>query len=521
MNSASQDCDPVGNRLSRTTLGSGLGTLGSTAATFDADDRLNSDTYDANGNTLLGSGFGQSLPDEYDFENRLVTRHTSSATVRITYDGDGNRVSKTLTTSTNSVTTYYVVDELNPSGYAQVLEERVSLNSQPSALNCVYTYGHALISQDRFNGASWVSSFYGYDGHNNIRYLTDVSGNVTDTYDYDAFGNLTARTSIGTPTPNSYLFTGEQYDADLGLYYLRARYQNTDTGRFWTQDSFEGFSSDPTSLHKYTYCGNNPINAFDPSGNVEATVAGESAEMSIGSIVQATVSQIFKQVMGSVYGRIAVGGWLGYFDAKLNGQDPATGALIGALSFAGFGAVPQAFWATSVGRAIIFEFLALGAEGVEQSIREHHYWGAGLRSIFLIWGAFGVFGENPASSPEEDNVVNQQEQQQQTGPTGQPSNSVIPRPVDGTTMTIDDALDAAEAYLGEGYRQLDDGVFVSKDGTRLVRLTDADILGKHAGGPHMNFEEGKTISTPNLNKPGGVKESFETKRNGNSHVFLK
>ena len=91
-------------------MGSGLGTLGSTAATFDANDRLNSDTYDANGNTLLGAGFGQSLPDEYDFENHLVTRHTSGSIVHITYDGDGNRVSKTLTTSTNSVTTYYVVD---------------------------------------------------------------------------------------------------------------------------------------------------------------------------------------------------------------------------------------------------------------------------------------------------------------------------------------------------------------------------------------------------------------------------
>ena len=39
---------------------------------------------------------------------------------------------------------------------------------------------------------------------------------VTDTYDYDAFGNKI--NSTGT-TPNSYLYRGEQWDSDLGLYY--------------------------------------------------------------------------------------------------------------------------------------------------------------------------------------------------------------------------------------------------------------------------------------------------------------
>lgn len=115
--------------------------------TFDADDRLNTDTYDANGNTLFGVGFGQLQADHYDFENRLVSRRTSVGTVTLGYDGDGNRVFKTLTTPTNTVTTYFVVDEQNPSGYAQVLEEHVSLNSQPPTLNRSYTYGHALVSQ--------------------------------------------------------------------------------------------------------------------------------------------------------------------------------------------------------------------------------------------------------------------------------------------------------------------------------------------------------------------------------------
>ncbi len=78
--------------------------------------------------------------------------------------------------------------------------------------------------------------------------LTDVSGNVTDVYDYDAFGNLIQQ---GGNTPNLYLYAGEQFDPDLQLYYLRARYLNPDTGRFWTRDPFEGFLDDPASLNGY------------------------------------------------------------------------------------------------------------------------------------------------------------------------------------------------------------------------------------------------------------------------------
>jgi hypothetical protein len=42
------------------------------------------------------------------------------------------------------------------------------------------------------------------DGHGSVRGLADTSGNVTDTYDYDAFGNLLH--STGT-TPNVYRFS--------------------------------------------------------------------------------------------------------------------------------------------------------------------------------------------------------------------------------------------------------------------------------------------------------------------------
>jgi RHS repeat-associated protein len=61
-------------------------------------------------------------------------------------------------------------------------------------------------------------------------------------------------------------YRGEQYDSDLGLYYLRARYYNPQTGRFLSRDPEDGHINDPASLHKYLYANGDPVNALDPTG---------------------------------------------------------------------------------------------------------------------------------------------------------------------------------------------------------------------------------------------------------------
>jgi RHS repeat-associated protein len=145
-----------------------------------------------------------------------------------------------------------------------VLEEYTALNSQPLTLNRLYTYGTDLISQNQWTGSAWTLNFYGYDGHGSVRYLTATNAAVTDTYDYDAFGTLIAQSGI---TPNNYLYCGEQFDADLGLYYSRARYLNADSDRFWTMDESEGSQADPLALHKYLYAQSDPVNGVDRTGN--------------------------------------------------------------------------------------------------------------------------------------------------------------------------------------------------------------------------------------------------------------
>jgi RHS repeat-associated protein len=299
--------DPVGNRLMRSST---LPALASQNFSYDADDHLSTDTYDANGNTLIGAGFGQTTGDQYDFENHLTVRHTSTASMTIEYDGDGNRVAKTVATATNTVTILYLVDERNPSGNSQVLEELVATDLQAPVLNCVYTYGHSLISQRRLTGNHWVSSFYGYDGHDDVRYLTDLNGNVTDTYNYDAFGNLIFRNGF---TENGYLFSGEQFDADLDLYYLRARYQSENVDRFWTMDTYEGTTADPISLHKYLFVSANPINRFDPSGHQD--YMDELAAAKIGS----TLAQTEANVGFATFDQLMYGGNAGFVSLVVGG----------------------------------------------------------------------------------------------------------------------------------------------------------------------------------------------------------
>ena len=254
--------DAVGNRTNRA---SSISTIEPQQFTYTANDWLASDTNDLNGNTTVSGTTNY----QYDVLGHLTNVLRNGQQILITYDGDGNRVSK----SANGTTNYYLVDDRNPSGYSQVLEEWASTGTP--ALSRVYNYGLALISQRQVS--SGTISYYGTDGHGSTRFLTDTNGTVTDAYTFDAYGLAIPSAGYGS-TPNNYLYCGQQFDSDLGFYYLRARYYKPDTGRFWTMDTYDGTSEDPLSLHKYLYCQGDPINGIDPDGFTWQTDFGRAVE---------------------------------------------------------------------------------------------------------------------------------------------------------------------------------------------------------------------------------------------------
>src|SRR5690606_35056005 len=105
--------------------------------------------------------------------------------------------------------------------------------------------------------------YYQTNYRGDVLALTDSSGNVVATYEYDAFGRLLKET--GT-VENPYRYAGYRYDKETGLYYLQSRYYNPETGRFLTRDTFEGDEQDPLSLNKYAYANNNPVMNTDSIG---------------------------------------------------------------------------------------------------------------------------------------------------------------------------------------------------------------------------------------------------------------
>ncbi|EGK10824.1 cell wall-associated protein, partial [Desmospora sp. 8437] len=125
-----------------------------------------------------------------------------------------------------------------------------------------YTYGanNELVSITRGGKTYYCQTNYRGD----VTALTDSTGAVVASYEYDAFGNLLKET--GT-VENTYRYAGYRYDEVTGLYYLQSRYYNPETGRFLTRNSFEGFEDEPQSLNKYSYVHNNPILYVDPNGN--------------------------------------------------------------------------------------------------------------------------------------------------------------------------------------------------------------------------------------------------------------
>ena len=273
--------DAASNRLSQTST---LAAIPSASYTYNDNDWLTTDSYDSNGNTLVSGGKGFI----YDFQDKLIGMAGGPSLVSIVYDGDGNRVRKTV----GDTITSYLIDDNTPTRFPQVAEE-----IQSGVVVKRYTYGFFLVSQSQYAEGIWKTVFYGIDAHSGVRFLTDPAGSISDRYDYDAFGQLLHSSGQNS---NNYLFAGEQYDPDLSLYYLRARYYAPQTGRFWTMDKHEGNPFNPLTLHKYVYAQNDPINNSDPSGNdtliglyivqfYRQTIAAGSA---VGAVLVPRASQI-------------------------------------------------------------------------------------------------------------------------------------------------------------------------------------------------------------------------------------
>jgi RHS repeat-associated protein len=239
--------DAVGNRTSDAVR---------TNYVYDAANRIVSDssftyTTDANGNVLTRTGrnSGQTTTFIYDSANRLVAANNpSGATSSYKYDPTGRRVERTV----NGTTYRYVYD--GPHILA-ILDGNNNLLT-----SFTYGLGVAPISI-RSNGQDY---FFHTDALGSVVALTDINGNIVETYQYEAFGKALIKDAQGSThsqstVSNPFMFAGAEFDPETGLYHMGFRYYGSESGRFLQEDYIP-------SIDQYVYAHNNPTLLVDPLG---------------------------------------------------------------------------------------------------------------------------------------------------------------------------------------------------------------------------------------------------------------
>ena len=255
--------------------------------------------YDADGNLTAATDPGLSQEQfGYDARGRLVYHNGPAGTFRYEYDALGNRSAVVK----NGVRTDFLLDPLGGAdGLADVLAEYGG--TTPSAN---YLIGLGL--EGRFEGAGGVG-FYHANLQGSTTALTDASGAVAATYDYDAFGAVTDMTGAAAAA-NVYRFNGTLGVADRGTGTLdmRNRFYDPNTGRFTQRDPI-GFAGGDANF--YRFAANNPVTFVDPSGLLGFD-AGSGFGIGGHAILQVErfIAQLGGEALGSYVGVAAesVGG---------------------------------------------------------------------------------------------------------------------------------------------------------------------------------------------------------------------
>jgi RHS repeat-associated protein len=185
---------------------------------------------------------------------------TDGGTTTFKYDPFGRRMQKSAPPATMN----YLYDGV--AAWADVIEE-VDNNGNVLAK---YTQQHLETDQPLSELRSGTASYFLQDGLGSVTSLSNSAGALANTYGYDSFGQRTA--STGTLT-NPFQYTGRDFDSETSLYYYRARYYDTTTGRFLNEDPI-GFRG---GIDFYAYVKNNPITSSDPTGQAASGGAGTEA----------------------------------------------------------------------------------------------------------------------------------------------------------------------------------------------------------------------------------------------------
>jgi RHS repeat-associated protein len=171
------------------------------------------------------------------------------------YDADGNRVQQVAggSTFTYSYPGLNILYEKNVTGTTT----SITKHFYAGGLQVAKMVGIAIyyLHQDALGGT---------------RLETTSTATVKFSSNYVPYGN-----NYGVSGKEVFMYTGKLFDSATGLYYYGARYYDTTTGRFVTQDSFGGKPTDPQSLNRYIYARDNPEKMMDSNGHMALRIDSE------------------------------------------------------------------------------------------------------------------------------------------------------------------------------------------------------------------------------------------------------
>jgi RHS repeat-associated protein len=204
--------------------------------------------YDLDGNMTekIEKNTGDTTHFVYDIENKLVEVRKPGMLAKYTYDALGRRMSKEV----NGEAKQFRYD-----GYDLILEMNAN-----NSINAIYTFGPEIDNPLTMN-RSGVNYYYVKDGLGSVTALTDSLGNVKHEYKYGVFGKIVEESGDTIESPFTY--TSRELDKETGIYFYRARYYNSQDGRFIQEDS-SGIYEGEKNL--YPYVSSNPLNWIDPLG---------------------------------------------------------------------------------------------------------------------------------------------------------------------------------------------------------------------------------------------------------------
>ena len=199
---------------------------------------------------IYGQLSSKSSGENYIFTGkRNLNTVTESNTVKelYTYDALGRRlkVQNADTTTLNFPLGNDTSYEVKKEGTDTTVTKYISAN------------GKYLAKTIKVNTNPEQKYFHHIDLVGSIRAITDATGAVTASYEYEPFG-VTIKTT-GTDKDNLG-FAGKRLDAGSGLSYFGARYYDSEMGRFISRDPAQD------GRNWFVYCANNPLGYRDPNG---------------------------------------------------------------------------------------------------------------------------------------------------------------------------------------------------------------------------------------------------------------